>query len=506
MSRRMKDNDEWLLIKAAEIGDVEEVRRLISAGVDVRDGRGVSSDNRMAIRTAARMGRLHVVKLLLEKDAEVNAMTYGGNTPLSVAVQAGHLEVVELLLKKGANANNIDTYGALNDAASMGHLNVVKLLLENGFDVNKGSWGTRALCAATSRGHLNVVKVLLENGADVDWGERNWGFTPLHCAVWWGDLDFVELFLERRADVNAKDNKGRTALHWALYKHHSSIVEPLLAAGAYVNAKDDEGTTALHWAVDKHHSSIVELLLAAGAYVNAKDNRGKTPLLDALKREQCYGGSEMVSIVNSMLERGAGIIADENGLTAIDVAAIGRELDVDLICKMLLPSGALVTLAQNVLDAHAKRQQRIERALVQAVESPEFVFALAHTLTGIDASGSARGPGTKLRTIVQQLEKKVADGTREQGPAWAPERWWQPDTSRTERLQRIQPALAWALQSPEFRSNLADMLACELDNVSGPASPLTALARQLCAAAKDNDGAREPAAAGAPKRRRVGAA
>ena len=62
------------------------------------------------------------------------------------------------------------------------------------------------------------------------------------------------------------------------------------------------------------------------------------------------------------------------------------------------------------------------------------------------------------------------------------------------------------MESPAFRSDLADALACELDNVSGPASALTALARRLCAAGKDDDGAGEREAPGAPKRRRVGAA
>ena len=77
---------------------------------------------------------------------------------------------------------------------------------------------------------------------------------------------------------------------------------------------------------------------------------------------------------------------------------------------------------------------------------------------------------------------------------------------RCGRTALLAAALARAVQTSEFRASLADMLACELDNVSGPASPLTALARQLCAAAKDDGGAREPAAAGAPKRRRVGPA
>ncbi|THU90826.1 hypothetical protein K435DRAFT_248533, partial [Dendrothele bispora CBS 962.96] len=58
---------------------------------------------------------------------------------------------------------------ALQAASSQGHESVVRLLLERGADVNVqgGKYGY-ALQAASSQGHESIVKLLLERGADVN--------------------------------------------------------------------------------------------------------------------------------------------------------------------------------------------------------------------------------------------------------------------------------------------------------------------------------------------------
>lgn len=48
---------------------------------------------------------LTVVKLLLEKSANVNCKDNNGRTPLSWAVKKGHEAIVKLLLEKGADLN-----------------------------------------------------------------------------------------------------------------------------------------------------------------------------------------------------------------------------------------------------------------------------------------------------------------------------------------------------------------------------------------------------------------
>jgi hypothetical protein len=94
----------------------------------------VNEYGRTPLSWAARQGREAVVKLLLEKGAEIEAKDEYGRTPLSWAAGQGHEAVVKLLLEKGAEIEVKDEYGStpLSWAAEQGHEAVVKLLLEKG--------------------------------------------------------------------------------------------------------------------------------------------------------------------------------------------------------------------------------------------------------------------------------------------------------------------------------------------------------------------------------------
>ena len=83
----------------------------------------------------------------------------------------GNLDLVKLLLERGANVNSQNNifYGqtALIRASENGHTEIVKLLSTNGADVNiQDIYGQTALILSSLRGHLEVIKLLLEKGAD----------------------------------------------------------------------------------------------------------------------------------------------------------------------------------------------------------------------------------------------------------------------------------------------------------------------------------------------------
>jgi hypothetical protein len=117
---------------------------------------------------ASLQGHTQIVKLLLDKGADVNAQGgYMGNA-LQAASGEGHEQVVKLLLDKGADVNaqggNYDN--ALQAASEGGHEQVIKLLLDKNVDVNtQGGHYGNALQAASRIGHEQVVKLLLDKGA-----------------------------------------------------------------------------------------------------------------------------------------------------------------------------------------------------------------------------------------------------------------------------------------------------------------------------------------------------
>ena len=100
-----------------------------------------------------------MVKLLLDRGADVRAKVKDGATPLRWPAQTGDLDVVKLLLDQGADANEKghNDFTVLMWAAEKGFLEEAKLLVERGADVNakdiKGRNGTHVGCHKRSRWH-----------------------------------------------------------------------------------------------------------------------------------------------------------------------------------------------------------------------------------------------------------------------------------------------------------------------------------------------------------------
>src|SRR5271154_16362 len=118
-------------------GDLAQISELPDSQTDVyaQDGHG-----KTPMSWAANNGHSKVVKLLLEKGAEVDAKDKEwGNTPISRAANNGHSKEVKLLLEKGAEVDAKDNEGGhtrISRAANNGHSKVVKLLLEKGAEVD----------------------------------------------------------------------------------------------------------------------------------------------------------------------------------------------------------------------------------------------------------------------------------------------------------------------------------------------------------------------------------
>jgi hypothetical protein len=95
---------------------------------------------------------------------------------------------------------------ALHDASVNDHLQVVKLLLQRGADVRvMNQFGDTSLHEAGRWGHLEVVRLLLDNQADMSMTNQH-GWTPLHFAAAYSQLEVARVLLEAGADVKAKDN------------------------------------------------------------------------------------------------------------------------------------------------------------------------------------------------------------------------------------------------------------------------------------------------------------
>ncbi|KAK3319748.1 ankyrin repeat-containing domain protein [Cercophora scortea] len=171
---------------------------------------------------------------------------------------------------------------ALAAAAGNGHSHIVRLLLDNGADVNATAtkapcrWAT-ALMAAAMQGHCGIVELLLENGADVhlrvarpsmvDRVPGGWFSNALQAAAGRGHCDIVRLLVAKGADVNAPGDRGEdfaTPVVAALYNNKREVFHLLVDLGAQVHGRDQDFDSARVAAVKAVDDGIKERLDAQG--------------------------------------------------------------------------------------------------------------------------------------------------------------------------------------------------------------------------------------------------
>ena len=138
---------------AARNGDRAKVAALLEAGVDVnvRTRYGVT-----ALIFAADKGRLEVVRLLVERGADVNAQdTFYGTSAIGMALGSGHHDIARYLLEHGSGGAPM----ALTAGIRAGHVALVRAALA-GPDLDAGSIETARQMAARPGGHAEILALV----------------------------------------------------------------------------------------------------------------------------------------------------------------------------------------------------------------------------------------------------------------------------------------------------------------------------------------------------------
>jgi ankyrin repeat protein len=150
--------------KAVNDGDAKTVATLLSLGLDPNTPDATGSTPLM---TAARLGHLELASLLIARKADIARRSSHGDTALMFASLKGHLTVVQLLVDKGAPVVQ-DGWAPLHYAAFEGRADVIKYLIGKQADKNAlGPNGYSPLMLAVRSGHLEAVRTLLYEDADL---------------------------------------------------------------------------------------------------------------------------------------------------------------------------------------------------------------------------------------------------------------------------------------------------------------------------------------------------
>ncbi|KAK1506286.1 vegetative incompatibility protein HET-E-1 [Colletotrichum tamarilloi] len=264
-------------------------------------------------------GQTEVIKLLLERGAEVNAvwsaLMAAGGEATSILLKAfdgtkvtTSPEMFELYMETAVEFGNID--------AAQKYLDEWILCGRPGFSPGK------SLKAASAGGHHSIVQQLLCSGAEMAGSARVRQILLLRDTIGpalqeasgHGHLEVVELLLEFGTDkgIPLCGIDLRYALQRAAAEGHEEIVQLLLNNGATPNSSDETHMPALYAASLLGSEEIVQLLLDAGADIHARFQGG---MFESVLAAACNSGK--IGVVEMLMARSASCLTGSVVATTI---------------------------------------------------------------------------------------------------------------------------------------------------------------------------------------------
>ena len=353
-------------------GHSRVVRILLNKGADVTI---VGTDGISALHLSAEFGRLDVSKMLMEAGADIEAKTSTGISPLHRAAYEGHSKVVEALIEAGANPNDRKMDGAtpLYGAARGGHVDAMKVLL---------------------RAKANRLLTAMESDL---------ALAPLEIAAKAGHLDVVHGMIE---EVGIEGCGGGNALVMATVCQQLDIMAALTDAGVVDTGK------CLKYATGCGKEAAVKFLVqqwsagGAAAYVNDSSS-GRLPLLCAIA-----GLHGIVSpssrIVRLLVDAGADTVSavqlqdDDGGLMFYDTP-------LDLATHMLRD---MKVGGQDVTQKQLHGLEGIRRLLlrVEAVHAVSWLWpaTVPSIVRAVGGTGMAKKSSTPMKLMLPILRRRAS--------------------------------------------------------------------------------------------------
>ncbi len=242
------------------------------------------------------------IKLLLEKEAEVNATCLENQNALMMLFSPANnttsisdqIEKINLLADAGIAPNMQDTKGntSLHYAtATNASKEIIQTLINIGADINQeNNYGQTALILAlSSHAPEQTIKTLLENNANPNHKDKN-GNSPLWLALSTEEnQNLVPILLEYGANVEEPNKEGILPIWYALTRpSNEETLRHIISAVPNINLVNQDKDTPLLYALKQNASpTLIEMLIQNGADPKIRGNDGRDAY-DILKSNRYF--------------------------------------------------------------------------------------------------------------------------------------------------------------------------------------------------------------------------
>ena len=154
------------LLRAAELGDAKGIEQLLSRGSDpnTADAKGNT-----LLMIAAREGHKDVVWTLVRRKANANRRNQHGDTALMMASLRGDREIGRMLIEFGSAEVKHSGWAPIHYAAFHDKPDMIRYLIAKGADKDAlAPNGYTALMMAARSGHTDAAKALLYEDVDIN--------------------------------------------------------------------------------------------------------------------------------------------------------------------------------------------------------------------------------------------------------------------------------------------------------------------------------------------------
>lgn len=269
------------------------------------------------------------VKEAISKGNSASAFNNSTFDPVALAINNGApLETIQFLVEQPGNSVDKLTHDGriyLHWAAMSGNPEIVKYLISKGSDVNKlDAKGMTPLTFAAGFGMNNkdIYEMFFNSGVDAKQKYGNGQTILLSAIAADKDLSLTQYFITKGMSLNDVDKHGSTAFDYAASMGNIDLLKKLQAKGikatgqSVVNAA--QGTRRVSNGID------VFKYLIDDVKVNPKStNNDGASLISIIARKP-----NQSEIISYLINKGVDVNAtDENGNTALMIAAGGRDLE-----------------------------------------------------------------------------------------------------------------------------------------------------------------------------------